>query len=180
MANMGSSPRPSGSPDSTLNPPSYNRFSLRSSPVPNSTFGDDTYGDDSYDHDSYGTTSSHSDEMLQRGSPSNRSRGGGSRGGRGNRGGRGFHGGRGGRGSYNNHQPSGRGDSNGNNQGNHINLHGGEKHWAAQQELKIKITRIPKSCWTYDVYTALSKYGTVVRVEMQPSSMDATAFVVFQ
>ena len=56
----------------------------------------------------------------------------------------------------------------------------GRKHWAYQQEQKFRFLRIPKTCWTKDLYLALAPYGTVVRIEMQPSALDSNAYVTFQ
>ncbi|KAF1841623.1 RdRP-domain-containing protein [Cucurbitaria berberidis CBS 394.84] len=56
----------------------------------------------------------------------------------------------------------------------------GEKHWAYQQERKIKIIGMPKTFWTKDVYLALSPYGTVVRIEIQQGAVDNNAYVTFR
>lgn len=56
----------------------------------------------------------------------------------------------------------------------------GEKDWAYQQEYKIKLLRVPKACWTKEIHQALTRYGNVVRIEMQPSARDNNAWVVFQ
>lgn len=55
-----------------------------------------------------------------------------------------------------------------------------EKYWAYQQESKIKLLGLPRSFWTKEVYQAMSRYGNVVRVEMQPNARDNNAWVVFQ
>lgn len=54
------------------------------------------------------------------------------------------------------------------------------KHWAYQQEQKVKILGMPKTCWTKQVYLALSPYGTVVRIEIQPGALENTAYATFQ
>ena len=43
-------------------------------------------------------------------------------------------------------------------------------HWASQQESKVRIMRLPKQWWTQDVYHAMSRFGTVVKIEMENSS----------
>jgi RNA-dependent RNA polymerase len=53
-------------------------------------------------------------------------------------------------------------------------------NWAYQQEHKIKLLDLPKSCWTRDVYVALSPYGNVVRIEMQAGGSKGNAWVTFQ
>lgn len=58
-------------------------------------------------------------------------------------------------------------------------LRDGKTNWASQQELKIKLQGIPKVYWTKDVYLALSKYGTIVRIEMDGGTRNG-AWVVFQ
>jgi RNA-dependent RNA polymerase len=58
-------------------------------------------------------------------------------------------------------------------------LRDGKSNWASQQELKIKLQGIPKAYWTKDVYVALSKYGTIVRIEMEGGTRNG-AWVVFQ
>jgi RNA-dependent RNA polymerase len=57
---------------------------------------------------------------------------------------------------------------------------GNNNNWAYHQELKIKIFGLPRGCWTQNVYEGLSKYGRVVRIEMQAGSMDCNAWVTFQ
>lgn len=52
--------------------------------------------------------------------------------------------------------------------------------WASQQECKIKLVGMPKTCWTKQVFKALSSYGTIVRIEMQQGTLDNNAWVVFQ
>ena len=58
-------------------------------------------------------------------------------------------------------------------------------HLTSQQESKVKILRLPKQWWTQDVYHAMSRFGTVVRIEMENSSQtngnrDNNAWVSFQ
>ena len=53
-------------------------------------------------------------------------------------------------------------------------------HWAMGQESKVKILGIPKQCWTKDVYFSMSRFGTVVRVDMEVCSRDNNAWVVYQ
>lgn len=55
-----------------------------------------------------------------------------------------------------------------------------DKNWAYYQEEKIKLCGMPKSSWSIDVYNALLPYGTVVRIDMQPGSLDNNAYVTFQ
>lgn len=54
------------------------------------------------------------------------------------------------------------------------------KHWALEQEFKVKILGLPNDCWTKEVYFAMSRLGTVVRIEMQPDSQAQNAFVSFK
>lgn len=56
----------------------------------------------------------------------------------------------------------------------------GRKHWALEQEFKVKIVGIPKKYWTKDVYLALSKFGTVTRIEIQTGSRENNAWVILQ
>ncbi|KAJ8111954.1 hypothetical protein OPT61_g5568 [Boeremia exigua] len=53
-------------------------------------------------------------------------------------------------------------------------------HWALQQVTKLKILGLPKRCWTKDVYFLLSRFGTVVKIDMEAGSRDNNAYVVFQ
>ncbi|KAH7402736.1 RNA dependent RNA polymerase-domain-containing protein [Pyrenochaeta sp. MPI-SDFR-AT-0127] len=55
-----------------------------------------------------------------------------------------------------------------------------EKNWAYHQEEKMKLWNLPKNYWTKEIYEALSLYGTIVRIDMQPGSLDNNAFVTFQ
>lgn len=52
-------------------------------------------------------------------------------------------------------------------------------NWASHQEYKIKLLGIPKSYWTRDVYEALSSHGNIVRIEIQPGSVN-NAWVTFE
>lgn len=54
-----------------------------------------------------------------------------------------------------------------------------QKHWS-QQEHKVRIVGLPTSCWTKDVYDAMSRYGNVVRVDMVTGHQDMMAYVTFQ
>jgi len=54
------------------------------------------------------------------------------------------------------------------------------QHWAHRQEVKIKLSGIPKSYWTKDVYDALSSFGSLFRIEMVTGTRDNSAFVVFR
>lgn len=54
------------------------------------------------------------------------------------------------------------------------------QHWAHHQEVKIKLSGIPKSYWTKDVYDALSSFGSVFRIEIVTGTRDNSAFVVFR
>jgi hypothetical protein len=53
-------------------------------------------------------------------------------------------------------------------------------HWALQQELKVKVLGVPKQHWTKDVYFAMSSYGNVTKVDMEPGTRDNNAWVIFQ
>lgn len=58
-------------------------------------------------------------------------------------------------------------------------------HWASQQESKVRVLRLPKHWWTQDVYHAMSRFGTVVRIEMENGgrnngNRDNNAWVSFQ
>lgn len=52
--------------------------------------------------------------------------------------------------------------------------------WASQQESKVKVFGIPRHQRTKDVYFAMSSYGNVMRIEMEPGSRNNGAWVVFQ
>jgi RNA-dependent RNA polymerase len=54
------------------------------------------------------------------------------------------------------------------------------QNWALEQELKVRVFGIPRTCWTAEVHKALSQYGTIVRIEMTDGTMDFGAFVTFQ
>jgi len=54
------------------------------------------------------------------------------------------------------------------------------QHWAYHQEAKIKIHGLPTSKWTKDIYQAMSSYGNVVRIEMQPGQRENNAWVIFR
>jgi RNA-dependent RNA polymerase len=53
-------------------------------------------------------------------------------------------------------------------------------HWTDHQEHKIKVLGLPKTCWTKEVCTAMSRYGNVVRVEIEQGSRNHNAWVTFQ
>ncbi|KAF2273695.1 RdRP-domain-containing protein [Westerdykella ornata] len=55
-----------------------------------------------------------------------------------------------------------------------------KQHWAMEQELKIKISGLPKGFWTAEVHEWLASRGNIVRIEMIPGSADCGAWVVFQ
>jgi RNA-dependent RNA polymerase len=57
------------------------------------------------------------------------------------------------------------------------NYHG---HWASQQELKVRVLRLPRRWSTQDVYHAMSRFGTVVRIELEDNSRGKNASVSFQ
>jgi RNA-dependent RNA polymerase len=59
-------------------------------------------------------------------------------------------------------------------------LRGGSQNWAYNQEGKIRLSGIPKNCWTKDVFHAMSAFGTVFRVDMVSGSQHNTAYVVFR
>jgi RNA-dependent RNA polymerase len=59
-------------------------------------------------------------------------------------------------------------------------LKDGGHNWAHRQEGKIRLSGIPKSYWTKEVYHAMSLYGSVFRIEMIPGTRDNTAYVVFR
>lgn len=54
------------------------------------------------------------------------------------------------------------------------------RHWALEQESKIRIVGIPKYCWTKDVYFSTSSFGTVTRIEMEGGSRYNNAWVSYQ
>lgn len=49
-----------------------------------------------------------------------------------------------------------------------------------QCETKIKVHALSKSCYTKDIHEALSRYGTVVRIELHTGSGVNNAWVVFR
>ncbi|KAF2997398.1 hypothetical protein E8E13_005112 [Curvularia kusanoi] len=56
-----------------------------------------------------------------------------------------------------------------------------QSRWASEQESKVKIIGLPRACWTNDIYHALSKFGTVVRIQMVDiDNWSNSAFVIFQ
>lgn len=57
---------------------------------------------------------------------------------------------------------------------------GGEQHWAYQQENKIRVSGIPKNCWTKEVHDAFSPYGNIVRIGIQPGYDNNSAYVIFE
>ena len=57
----------------------------------------------------------------------------------------------------------------------------GGNNWAYEQEYKIKVLDLPKNCWTGEVHKAMSRYGNVVRVEIQlGADNNNNAWVLFQ
>jgi RNA-dependent RNA polymerase len=56
----------------------------------------------------------------------------------------------------------------------------GLSNWAYEQELKIKTMVMPKMTSTKLVYQAMSRYGNVVRIDIQQSSHDCIAYVTFR
>jgi RNA-dependent RNA polymerase len=63
--------------------------------------------------------------------------------------------------------------------------HNNHSQWASQQESKVRVLCLPKHWWTQDVYHAMSRFGTVVRIEMENGSRnngnrDNNAWVSFQ
>lgn len=56
----------------------------------------------------------------------------------------------------------------------------GLSNWAYEQELKIKTMGMPKMTSTKLVYQAMSRYGNVVRIDVQQNSHDCTAYVTFR
>jgi RNA-dependent RNA polymerase len=53
-----------------------------------------------------------------------------------------------------------------------------ENNWAYEQERKVKLCNIPKGCSTKEVYQAISVYGNVVMVDIEPGTCNA--YVVFR
>jgi RNA-dependent RNA polymerase len=56
----------------------------------------------------------------------------------------------------------------------------GNLNWAYQQECKIKLLGMPKTCWTKQVFKTISQYGAVMRIEMQQGSLVNNAWVTLQ
>ncbi|KAF1913648.1 RNA dependent RNA polymerase-domain-containing protein [Ampelomyces quisqualis] len=56
----------------------------------------------------------------------------------------------------------------------------GLDNWAHEQELKIKTMGMPKMSSTKLVYQAMSRYGNVVKIDIQQNSHDCTAYVTFR
>jgi hypothetical protein len=50
--------------------------------------------------------------------------------------------------------------------------------WADNQERKVRISNLPRGCWTMDVYQALRQFGTIVRIEID--FQRTSAWVTFQ
>jgi hypothetical protein len=59
-------------------------------------------------------------------------------------------------------------------------VHGHGQHWVLNQELKVRVSGIPKRYGTLAVYKALSNHGYIVRVEVVPASYDSVAYVIFR
>ena len=53
-------------------------------------------------------------------------------------------------------------------------------NWASDQEAKVRLMNIPKFYWTKDVYLAMCRYGTVVKIEMIIGSRGNDAIVTLQ
>ncbi|KAI4936303.1 hypothetical protein J4E85_001632 [Alternaria conjuncta] len=54
------------------------------------------------------------------------------------------------------------------------------QHWAHYQELKLRLSGLPKSCWTKEVYQVMASFGSVIRIEMVTGTRDYSAYVVFR
>jgi hypothetical protein len=52
--------------------------------------------------------------------------------------------------------------------------------WALDQDSRLKLVNIPKEYWMKDVYFAVSRYGTVVKIEMIVGSRGNDAIVILQ
>jgi RNA-dependent RNA polymerase len=52
------------------------------------------------------------------------------------------------------------------------------RDWTCEQEGKVKLSGVPRDCWTKEVHRALSPYGNVTRVDMGLNTHNV--FVVFQ
>lgn len=55
-----------------------------------------------------------------------------------------------------------------------------QSNWTPKSESKVRIMGIPKHCWTKDIYTTMSHFGTVIRVEMEVRIHGNNAWVEFQ
>lgn len=56
----------------------------------------------------------------------------------------------------------------------------GMANWAYEQELKIRMIGIHKMSSTKLVYHAMSRFGNVVRIDIQQNSHDCNAYVTFR
>jgi RNA-dependent RNA polymerase len=56
----------------------------------------------------------------------------------------------------------------------------GEMRWADNQEHTIRILGVPRTCWTKEVYEAMSRYGNVARIEIRAGAPERNALVTFQ
>ncbi|KAF2030357.1 RdRP-domain-containing protein [Setomelanomma holmii] len=56
----------------------------------------------------------------------------------------------------------------------------GQGHWAYEQEFKIRLSGLPTSYWTRDVFNIMSSYSNITRIDMQKGMRDNSAWVVFQ
>jgi hypothetical protein len=52
--------------------------------------------------------------------------------------------------------------------------------WALDQDARLRLVNIPKEYWMKDVYFAVSRYGTVVKIEMIVGSRGNDAIVILQ
>jgi RNA-dependent RNA polymerase len=53
-------------------------------------------------------------------------------------------------------------------------------NWASDQGARVKLINIPKVYWTKDLYLAMCRYGTVVKIEMIIGSRGNDAIVTLQ
>jgi RNA-dependent RNA polymerase len=53
-------------------------------------------------------------------------------------------------------------------------------NWAYEQELKVRMIGIPKMSSAKQVYHAMSRYGNVVRIDIQQNRHDCNAYVTFR
>lgn len=51
-------------------------------------------------------------------------------------------------------------------------------HWVYMQELKVKVSGLPRGHWTAKIYEELSEFGTIVRIEM--GTEQGCAWVTFE